>query len=119
MLRAANNNLNEIDLNASNKWTWQAPAPEDGACASATTMPCPPLCPSKSRHTSASAQVQSGLPKVLAQAQPPAAVGQPFPALWQHHSFLGIDHPAIQFAKPALQSYGAEVVPTGAHPPDC
>merc|ERR1719350_441537 len=54
-----------------------------------------------------------------AQAHPPAAGGHPFPAFWQHHAFLATDHPAIQFANPALQSYGAEVVPTGAHPPAC
>merc|ERR1712038_1798736 len=101
MLRAATNNLNEIDLNAP-----------------LTKMDM--ASPSAGRwRMSASAQIQSCLPKDLAQAHPPAAVGHPFPALWQHHSFLGIDHPAIQFANPALQSYGAEVVPTGAHPPAC
>merc|ERR1719190_296455 len=48
------------------------------------------------------------------QAHPPAAGGKPLPSLLQHHSFLGTDQPAIQFAKPALQSYGLEEV---AQPP--
>mmetsp|Transcript_50887 Transcript_50887/g.69870 ORF Transcript_50887/g.69870 Transcript_50887/m.69870 type:complete len:105 (-) Transcript_50887:148-462(-) len=43
------------------------------------------------------------------QAQPPAAVSQPRPVFWQHQAFLATDQPAFQLAKPALQSYGAEV----------
>jgi len=39
------------------------------------------------------------------------------PALRQHQSFLGTDHPATQFAKPALQSYGGELVPCVTQPP--
>jgi len=106
----------------------QAKAPEDGTCASAKATPCEPLYMSKSglktnlerqKMANASTQGLSILPARLAQAHPPAAGGQPFPALWQHHAFLATDHPAIQFANPALQSYGAEVVPTGAHPPAC
>merc|ERR1711876_114237 len=44
------------------------------------------------------------------QAHPPAAGGQPLPSLLQHQAFLATDQPAIQFAKPALQSYGLEAV---------
>jgi len=33
------------------------------------------------------------------------------PAFAQHHVFFGALQPATQLAKPALQSYGAEVVP--------
>merc|ERR1711992_424538 len=44
------------------------------------------------------------------QAHPPAAGGQPLPSLLQHQAFLATDQPAIQFAKPALQSYGLEEV---------
>jgi len=48
------------------------------------------------------------------QAQPPAAGGHPLPLFEQHHAFLSTDHPAIQFANPASQSYGSDDV---AHPP--
>jgi len=51
------------------------------------------------------------------QAQPPVCVGQPFPALVQHQAFLATDQPLAQLANPASQSNGAEVVPTGWHPP--
>ena len=51
------------------------------------------------------------------QAQPPFCVGQPFPALVQHHDFLATDQPATQLANPALQSNGADVETTGTHPP--
>merc|ERR1712012_1365539 len=44
------------------------------------------------------------------QAHPPAAGGQPLPSLLQHQAFLATDQPAIQLAKPALQSYGLDDV---------
>jgi len=44
------------------------------------------------------------------QAHPPAAGGQPLPALLQHQAFFGTDQPATQLANPALQSNGGEVV---------
>jgi len=43
-------------------------------------------------------------------AHPPAAGGQPLPSLLQHQAFLATDQPAIQLAKPALQSYGLDDV---------
>merc|ERR1719464_1826622 len=73
----------------------------------------------KMAHTCQRPRCSRAILHYTAQAHPPAAAGQPFPAFWQHHAFLATDHPAIQFANPALQSYGAEVVPTGAHPPAC
>jgi len=54
--------------------------------------------------------------RALPHAQPPLFTGQPLPAFVQHHAFLGIDHPAAQFAYPALQSYGGDDVP-GTQPP--
>merc|ERR1712165_182409 len=68
-------------------------APEDGANASAPAF-------IKQHH-----------------AHPPAAGGQPLPALVQHQAFFATLHPTTQFAKPASQSNGGEVVPTVAHPP--
>jgi len=47
------------------------------------------------------------------QAQPPAAASQPLPVFLQHQAFLATDHPAFQLAKPASQSYGADVVVGG------
>merc|ERR1719469_878631 len=73
-------------------------APEDGAHASAEAVPCLPTAQP-------------------AQAHPPAAGGQPLPAFVQHQAFFATLQPAIQFAKPASQSYGADVVTTVAHPP--
>jgi len=52
-----------------------------------------------------------------AHAQPPAAGGQPLPAFLQHQAFFEIDQPLIQFANPASQSYGADVVAPVAQPP--
>merc|ERR1719150_499081 len=49
-----------------------------------------------------------------AQAHPPAAGGQPLPCSLQHHAFFATLQPAIQFANPALQSKGGDVV---AQPP--
>merc|ERR1740121_868392 len=51
-----------------------------------------------------------------AHAQPPFCVGQPLPALVQHHAFFATLQPATQLAKPASQSNGAEVVPAVTHP---
>merc|ERR1719195_946451 len=49
-----------------------------------------------------------------AQAHPPAAGGQPLPVALQHHAFFATLQPANQFANPASQSKGGDVV---AHPP--
>merc|ERR1740121_977180 len=51
-----------------------------------------------------------------AHAQPPLCVGQPLPALVQHHAFFATLQPATQLAKPASQSNGAEVVPAVTQP---
>merc|ERR1712050_262483 len=51
------------------------------------------------------------------QAHPPTAVRRRLLAFVQHHDCLATLQPCCQFAKPALQSYGGEVVPTGAQPP--
>merc|ERR1712084_82493 len=48
------------------------------------------------------------------QAHPPAAGGQPLPLFEQHQAFLATDQPAIQFAKPASQSYGSAMGAIGA-----
>merc|ERR1719346_408383 len=40
-------------------------------------------------------------------AQPPPWFGQPLPWTRQHHSFLGTDQPACQFANPSSQLYGS------------
>merc|ERR1712154_739752 len=95
-------------------------APEDGASASTEELPCSDwqacLVACQWRRKMAPGQRQSHSDHELgkAQAHPPAAGGQPLPLLAQHHAFFGTDQPAIQFAKPASQSYGSEEV---THPP--
>jgi len=67
-------------------------APEDGARASAMTL--------THRH-----RPHRGIQK-LQRVVGQGVAAHPLPLCWQHHAFLGTDHPACQFANPALQSYG-------------
>jgi len=93
----------------------ETPGPEDGVSASPRSTPCHPRIESESARNLLTSLTARRLARcdwyqrfndrfVQTQEHPPAAGGQPFPLFAQHQLFLATDHPAIQFAKPALQS---------------